>query len=81
MVPASICQTKGGLRGKNGWFNEREEIILVNRILRDSPDKGDMHNRQAVNPSRLWKCITDYDLWPLYRTYRIWVALTNSADY
>jgi hypothetical protein len=65
-VPASICQTQGWLRGKNGWFNEREETILVNRILRDDPSKGDMNNRQAITWDRLWKCLKDYDLWPLY---------------
>jgi len=66
LMPASIAQTKGWLRGKNGWFTEREEKILVNRLLRDDPSKGDMNNRQAVNLSRLWKCVKDYDLWPLY---------------
>lgn len=66
LVPASICQTQGWLRGKNGWFNEREETILVNRILRDDPSKGDMNNRQAITWDRLWKCLKDYDLWPLY---------------
>lgn len=65
-MPASISQTKGWLRGKNGWFTEREEKILVNRLLRDDPSKGDMNNRQAVNLERLWKCLKDYDLWPLY---------------
>ena len=33
-LPPSPTQTKGILRGKDGWFNEREEIIMVNRILR-----------------------------------------------
>lgn len=66
LMPASISQTKGWLRGKNGWFTEREEAILVNRLLRDDPSKGDMNNRQAVTPQRLWKAICDYDLWPLY---------------
>ncbi|USW54319.1 Putative major facilitator superfamily, MFS transporter superfamily [Septoria linicola] len=66
LMPASISQTKGWLRGKNGWFTEREEAILVNRLLRDDPSKGDMNNRQAVTLDRLWKCIKDYDLWPLY---------------
>lgn len=38
-LPASPTQTKGGIRGKDGWFSEREEIIMVNRILRDDPGK------------------------------------------
>jgi len=42
-LPASPTQTKGRLRGKDGWFNEREEKILVNRILRDDPSKGMSH--------------------------------------
>ncbi|SMR53101.1 unnamed protein product [Zymoseptoria tritici ST99CH_1E4] len=66
LLPASIGQTRGGLRGKNGWFSEREEKILINRLLRDDPSKGDMNNRQAVNLQRLWKAFSDYDLWPLY---------------
>lgn len=65
MMPASPCQTAGRGRGK-GWFTEREEYILVNRLLRDDPSKGDMNNRQAVTPLLLWKCLKDYDLWPLY---------------
>lgn len=64
-MPPSITQTRGRGRGK-GYFTEREELILVNRLLRDDPSKGDMHNRQAVGPIRLWKCLKDFDLWPLY---------------
>jgi sugar phosphate permease len=66
MMPASPCQTAGRGRGRNGWFTEHEERILVNRLLRDDPSKGDMNNRQAVTPRLLWKCLKDYDLWPLY---------------
>ncbi|KAK5080933.1 hypothetical protein LTR05_008249 [Lithohypha guttulata] len=68
-MPASPAQSAGRFRGGRhspGWFNEREEKILVNRLLRDDPSKGDMHNRQAVTLPLLWKALKDYDLWPLY---------------
>lgn len=34
-LPPSPTQTASWFRGKNGWFSEREEKIMVNRILRD----------------------------------------------
>ncbi|SCZ96087.1 BZ3500_MvSof-1268-A1-R1_Chr8-1g09994 [Microbotryum saponariae] len=46
-LPASPTETAGGLRGKKGWFTEREEIIIVNRVIRDDPTKSSMHNREA----------------------------------
>lgn len=30
LMPAGPCQTKSWFRGKNGWFSEKEELILVN---------------------------------------------------
>ncbi|KAL4727189.1 hypothetical protein ACLX1H_006090 [Fusarium chlamydosporum] len=66
LMPAGPCQTKSWFRGKNGWFSEREEYIMVNRLLRDDPSKGDMNNREAVNLSKLWKAVKDWEQWPLY---------------
>ncbi|KKA25138.1 hypothetical protein T310_0843 [Rasamsonia emersonii CBS 393.64] len=65
LMPASAVQTKTWFR-PNGWFTDREVAIVVNRVLRDDPTKGDMHNRMPITPSRLWRSLTDYDLWPLY---------------
>ncbi|KAK1756621.1 major facilitator superfamily domain-containing protein [Echria macrotheca] len=65
LMPASAVQTKTWFR-PNGWFTDREVSIAVNRVLRDDPSKGDMHNRQAITPRRLWEALKDYDLWPLY---------------
>lgn len=65
LMPASPVQTKTWFRPK-GWFSDREEKIVVNRVLRDDPSKGDMHNRQPITFKLLWYSITDYDLWPLY---------------
>ncbi|KAI1859272.1 uncharacterized protein JN550_012081 [Neoarthrinium moseri] len=64
-MPASAVQTKTWFR-PNGWFTDRETAIVVNRVLRDDPSKGDMHNRQAITPRRLWESMKDYDLWPIY---------------
>jgi hypothetical protein len=66
LMPPGPCQTKNWFRGKDGWISEHEEYILVNRLLRDDPSKGDMNNRQAVGPIRLFKALKDWELWPLY---------------
>lgn len=66
MMPASAVQTKTWFRPR-GWFTHSETTIAVNRVLRDDPSKGDMHNRQPITPRRLWNALfRDRDLWPLY---------------
>ena len=64
-MPASVVQTRTWYR-KKGWYTEREEKILVNKVLRDDPAKGDMHNREPVGPKELLRSLLDYDLWPIY---------------
>ncbi|KAH7117088.1 major facilitator superfamily domain-containing protein [Dendryphion nanum] len=64
-------------RGKDGWFNEREEKIMVNRILRDDPSKGDMHNRQALSFRMLWECAKDYHMWPVFALGLVWSIPTG----
>ncbi|KIH92620.1 hypothetical protein SPBR_02601 [Sporothrix brasiliensis 5110] len=66
LMPPGPCQTPSWFRGKKGWFSEREEKIIVNRVLREDPTKSTMHNRQPITPRTLWKSLRDYDLWPLY---------------
>ncbi|KAI0074256.1 MFS general substrate transporter [Panus rudis PR-1116 ss-1] len=65
MMPAGPTQTKAWYRPK-GWFTEREEIIMVNRVLRDDPSKSDMHNRQGLELKKIWQIIRDWRLWPIY---------------
>ncbi|KAK4126553.1 MFS general substrate transporter [Parathielavia appendiculata] len=66
LMPAGPCQTASWFRGSNGWFTEREETIMVNRVLREDPNKSDMHNREPITLKLLWQSLKDYDLWPLY---------------
>lgn len=81
-LPASPTQTarrrfKGLLRPKKGWFNEREEVIMVTRILRDDPGKATMHNRQGLSAKLLWEALTDYDMWPIYLIGLSWTIPTS----
>ncbi|OWB79780.1 hypothetical protein B5S32_g4016 [[Candida] boidinii] len=64
MVPSAV-QTKKRWNPK-GWFTEHEEKIIVNKILRDDPTKGDMNNRQGITIKMLYEAIKDYHLWPVY---------------
>ncbi len=75
-LPPSPTETRSWFRGKDGWFNEREERIMVNRIIRDDPSKGDMHNRQALSLRYLWSSLMDYDMWPIYLLGLSWLIPT-----
>lgn len=50
---------------------------MVNRVLRDDPSKGDMHNRQALSPVMFWKCLQDYHMWPIYILGLTWMMPAN----
>ncbi|KAF2130741.1 MFS general substrate transporter [Dothidotthia symphoricarpi CBS 119687] len=86
-LPASPTQTASPtrwnpFRGTYGWFNEREEKIMVNRILRDDPSKGDMTNRQGLSLTMLWECVKDYHMWPIYMLGLTWlIPVTPMGSY
>lgn len=65
MMPSSLTQTYNWLF-RGSMFTPREEAIMVNRLLRDDPSKGDMNNREAVDLKGIWQCLKDYDAWPVY---------------
>ncbi|KAF9737858.1 hypothetical protein PMIN06_004306 [Paraphaeosphaeria minitans] len=76
-LPPSPTQTASKFRGKDGWFTEKEEKIMVNRILRDDPSKGDMHNRQALSFKMFWECLKDYHMWPVFILGLTWLIPTQ----
>ena len=63
-MPSSPTRTKSILRPK-GIFNEKQEKIITNKILRDDPGKASMHNRQLLTPKMLLRSIFDWDQLPL----------------
>ncbi|KAL4931235.1 MFS general substrate transporter [Aspergillus undulatus] len=79
-LPPSPTQTASWSRGLDGWFSETEEIIMVNRVLRDDPGKGGMHNRQGLTLKLLWASLTDCDLWPLYAISFTMLIPTNPVS-
>jgi hypothetical protein len=64
-LPSSPTNTKSILY-KWSWYNEREEIIMVNRLLRDDPAKG----LTAIKEPATWKDVksawSDSSMWGLY---------------
>ncbi|TFK41998.1 major facilitator superfamily domain-containing protein [Crucibulum laeve] len=65
LMPPGPTQTRTWFRPK-GWFNDREETIMVNRVLRDDPSKSDMHNREGLSVIMIWEAVRDWRLWPIY---------------
>jgi hypothetical protein len=66
LMPSSPTTTSSWFRGPKGWFTEREEKIMINRIIREDPSKSSMHNREPLTPRLLWQSMKDFDLWPIY---------------
>ena len=53
-----------------------EEKIMANRILRDDPSKGDMHNRQGLSLEAFRLGLSDYHMWPIYLIGLSWLIPT-----
>jgi hypothetical protein len=66
LMPSSPTSTASWFRGMKGWFTEREEKIMINRVIREDPSKSSMHNREPLTPRLLWQSMKDFDLWPIY---------------
>ncbi|KAI9372212.1 major facilitator superfamily domain-containing protein [Aspergillus egyptiacus] len=64
-LPSSPTKTKSLLYPRP-WYSEREEVIMINRLLRDDPSKGltNLHERATLRDVLdAWK---DKSMWGLY---------------
>jgi hypothetical protein len=64
-LPASPTSTKNVLWPR-GWYNEREEVIMVNRILRDDPAKGLTALKEPATFKDIRAAWSDRSMWGLY---------------
>ncbi|EPS29506.1 hypothetical protein PDE_04456 [Penicillium oxalicum 114-2] len=64
-LPASPTQTRGGI-WRQSWYTERQEAIMVNRILRDDPAKGLTAIKEPVHWSNIKEAWMDKSMWGLY---------------
>ncbi|KAI9276061.1 major facilitator superfamily domain-containing protein [Sporodiniella umbellata] len=74
-LPSSPVTTKGLLRGKNGWFDEREESIAVTRIISDDKYKLDQnlkitwHDvRSTLLDTKVWTHLLIAFMYNMYTT-------------
>ena len=64
-LPASPARTKSLLYPKS-WYSEREEIIMINRLLRDDPAKGLTTLKEPVTGRAIIDTWKDSSMWGLY---------------
>lgn len=64
-LPYSPTRTKGVL-WRRSWYNEDEEVIMVNRILRDDPAKGITALKEPATFRDVINTWKDPSMWGLY---------------
>ncbi|KAJ5167053.1 uncharacterized protein N7482_005834 [Penicillium canariense] len=64
-LPNSPTQTKSVLF-RRSWYTERQEVIMVNRILRDDPSKGLTNIKERATLQDVLNAWSDKSMWGLY---------------
>lgn len=90
LMPPGPTQTRSWFRGKDGWFSEREESIIVNRILRDDAvsacndpnGAGEMLTvSQSKGDMNNRQAVKPRQLWKTIKDWEMWplylIGLTN----
>lgn len=60
-IPGGPFKTSGLLRGKNGWFTERQAQIAVSRLIRD--DKSKTGEKKKIEWHDVKIALFDTKLW------------------
>ncbi|GAT26894.1 MFS transporter [Aspergillus luchuensis] len=64
-LPSSPTNTKSVLFPRP-WYSEREEVIMINRLLRDDPSKGLTHINERATLHDIFEAWKDPSMWGLY---------------
>ena len=64
-LPDSPTRTTG-LFWRRPWYTERQEVIMINRLLRDDPAKGLTALKEPVRGRDIIKGLSDTSMWGLY---------------
>ncbi|GKZ39931.1 hypothetical protein AbraIFM66950_001652 [Aspergillus brasiliensis] len=64
-LPSSPTNTKSVLVPRP-WYSEREEVIMINRLLRDDPSKGLTHINERATLHDIFEAWKDPSMWGLY---------------
>jgi hypothetical protein len=64
-LPQSPTHTKSVLCPRS-WYTEREEVIMINRLLRDDPSKGLTHIHDRATLTDILNAWSDKSMWGLY---------------
>ncbi|KAH8114967.1 major facilitator superfamily domain-containing protein [Phellopilus nigrolimitatus] len=60
-LPKTASLTKGGIRGRKPWFDERQVQIAVTRVIRDDPAKRNYETK--VTLADVKDSVSDFGLW------------------
>ncbi|EEA22377.1 hypothetical protein TMatcc_008181 [Talaromyces marneffei ATCC 18224] len=64
-LPQSPTHTKSILYPKS-WYTERQEVIMINRLLRDDPSKGLTKISEPATLKDVRNALSDRSMWGLY---------------
>jgi hypothetical protein len=79
-LPANPLRTMGGIRGRKGWFTDRQKKIALIRLIRDDATKKEQNKPVEWNDVKM--AVTDTKVWThLLITFTGMMSLTPIQNY